>query len=370
MDEFIPAEVFPPGDYLREELEFRGWTQADFADIIGRPVRLVNEIIRAKRRITPETAKDISAALGTPAQFWLNLQMAYDLSRVREDTRENIARRAALYAKAPISQMIRRRWIEPSPSTGVLETNVLEFFGIESLDDEIVNPFDPVEQAAPDQVAWLRRAQQLAPQVEVKAYTESRLPELLEKIKGMLESPEDSVRLPRLLADYGIRLVIVEPLPNSKIDSACLWLDDESPVIALAFRHDRIDHFWYAVAHELGHVNNRDSALDTDLLDLTGRTAGPKPDVDRIADDFAEDLLVPPDKLETFTERISRVRSARGIRTFASQVGVHPGIVVGQLEHRGAIGIAQHRKLLTAVRDIVTAAALTDGWGYEQPVAI
>ena len=52
----IPAQVFPPGDRLKEELDARGWTQADLADILGRPARLVSEIITAKRAITPETA--------------------------------------------------------------------------------------------------------------------------------------------------------------------------------------------------------------------------------------------------------------------------------------------------------------------------
>jgi HTH-type transcriptional regulator/antitoxin HigA len=48
----VPAEVFMPGEYLRDELEARGWTQGDFARIIGRPVQVVNEIINGKKRIT------------------------------------------------------------------------------------------------------------------------------------------------------------------------------------------------------------------------------------------------------------------------------------------------------------------------------
>ena len=74
-----PAEVFPPGELLAEELEARGWTQTDLADILGRPHRLVNEIIAGKRRITPETAMGLAAALGTTAALWLNLESAYQL---------------------------------------------------------------------------------------------------------------------------------------------------------------------------------------------------------------------------------------------------------------------------------------------------
>ena len=39
------AETFPPGEFLREELEARGWSQTELAEIIGRPVRLINELI-------------------------------------------------------------------------------------------------------------------------------------------------------------------------------------------------------------------------------------------------------------------------------------------------------------------------------------
>ena len=69
MSDSIVAEAFHPGEHLLDELEARGWTQTEFAEIIGRPVRLVHEIIAGKKRITPETAKELGAALGTSAQF-------------------------------------------------------------------------------------------------------------------------------------------------------------------------------------------------------------------------------------------------------------------------------------------------------------
>ena len=93
MAQFIPAETFPPGEFVKDELEARGWTQADLAEIMGRPVQAISEIIAGKKAVTPETAQGLAAAFGTSAELWLNLESAYRLSRTRQDT-EEVERRA------------------------------------------------------------------------------------------------------------------------------------------------------------------------------------------------------------------------------------------------------------------------------------
>jgi antitoxin HigA-1 len=75
-----------PGEILKEEfLKLAGITQVAFAQHIGVPLQRVNEIIRGKRGITPETAWLFSQALGTTPQFWMNLQNAYDLTSKRPE---------------------------------------------------------------------------------------------------------------------------------------------------------------------------------------------------------------------------------------------------------------------------------------------
>jgi addiction module HigA family antidote len=82
----IPENRIPthPGEVLLEEfLNPLGITQVAFAGHIGVPVQRVNEIIRGKRGITPETAWLLAGAFGTSPEFWLNLQSNYDLARAR-----------------------------------------------------------------------------------------------------------------------------------------------------------------------------------------------------------------------------------------------------------------------------------------------
>ncbi len=71
---YTPAEVFPPGDYLRDELNERGWTDAEFSEFTGLPLEAVSEILIGKREISHETALAFSQSLGTTPELWLNLQ--------------------------------------------------------------------------------------------------------------------------------------------------------------------------------------------------------------------------------------------------------------------------------------------------------
>lgn len=78
------AEVFAPGDFLKEEIEARGWSQVELAEIVGRPAKVINEIIAGKKAITPETAIQLGEALGTGPELWMNLESRYQLSKVPE----------------------------------------------------------------------------------------------------------------------------------------------------------------------------------------------------------------------------------------------------------------------------------------------
>src|ERR1700735_1044218 len=79
-----PAEVFAPGEFIRDELDARGWTQGDLAQIMGRPLQLVNELVSGKKQITPETAMGLAQAFGDDdALYWMNLDNVYRLAQAK-----------------------------------------------------------------------------------------------------------------------------------------------------------------------------------------------------------------------------------------------------------------------------------------------
>lgn len=69
--------ISPVGEILADELDARGWTQTDFAEVLGLPAQFVSEIISGEKEITHESAAQIGDALGTSAELWLNLQNSY-----------------------------------------------------------------------------------------------------------------------------------------------------------------------------------------------------------------------------------------------------------------------------------------------------
>lgn len=376
-----PAEVFPPGDFVREELDARGWTQSDLAEILGRPQKTISQIVSGRKAVTPETAKGLAEAFGTSAELWMNLESAYRLHRSikTSDPDDSVSRRAKLFTKAPVKEMVKRRWVESSDNVTVLEKRVCDFFAIRSVDQEpefwehAAKKSTSYEKVTPAQLAWLFRARQLAKLSTAKSFSQSSMKDLLERLKLLLGSAEEVRQAPRLLAEHGVRLVILEPLPQTRIDGACFWLDKRSPAIALSLRYDRIDSFWHTLMHELGHVSNLDGlggaegALDIDLIGEKAALPADLPERERKANRFASDFLVHRDDLEDFIARTKPLYSKNRIRGFAGRLHVHPGIVVGQLQFLREIDWSHSRDMLAKIRDVITNSTLTDGWGHPAP---
>jgi addiction module HigA family antidote len=82
----LPENRIPthPGEILLEEyLKPLGLSQVAFAQHVGVPLQRINEIVRGKRGVTPDTAWRFAQALGTTPEFWMSLQSNHDLARAR-----------------------------------------------------------------------------------------------------------------------------------------------------------------------------------------------------------------------------------------------------------------------------------------------
>ena len=362
----ITAEdnLFPPGEFIRDELDARNWTQEDLAAILNRPLPTVNQIILAKKRITSQTAQELAAAFGTSAELWLNLEASYRLASERQ-SQAPVARRAKLYELGPVKDMLKRRWIEKCDTIDALETEVCAFFEINSVNEDpriaaAARKSTDYTESTPAQRAWLFRAKKLAQACTAAKYSKEAMEKRLEQLHALTASEQEVRRVPEVLAQMGIRFVVVEHLPRTKLDGAAFWLSSDSPVIVLSLRYDRIDWFWHTLIHELRHIFHRDGTrIDNDLVSSPRTTKEKEMRADREASDF----LIPHEVLDSFIARVKPRFSKQRIIKFANLHSIHPGIVVGQLQYQGAIKYSHSREMLVGVRNIITEAALTDGWG-------
>lgn len=354
---------------MRNLLGQRGWTQEELASITGYSRQQINRVISGEHSVTPEMAIALGAAFGDKPDAWLEMDSRYRLSLIEDDT-GLIAERARMYEYAPIKDMQKRGWIKQTKKIEELDAELRRFFHADSMVEPPQFPVstrktDSLSDLSPSQRAWCFRARELAESMILPRKTKSyQAPGLLKDLRSIAAYPKEVRRLPETLATYGILFVVVEPLPGAKIDGAAFWTNQDTPVVAVSARYDRIDAFWFTVMHEISHIRNQDSlSVDTDLSGSDTAPSLLKNDIEQRADREAASSLVDPTKLESFIRRVGPLYSKARIIQFAHTIKMHPGIIVGQLQHLGELGYSSQRDLLVKIRHLVTDVAFTDGWG-------
>lgn len=370
----IPPPVHP-GILLAQELEKRGWTQSDLTFVLGCHPKSVNQIVNGKQGVSPAMSKALGKALGLPFDHFAGLQRMFDLSSA-DDPDDGITLRANMQKNYPIREMMRRGWLKGGDAA-TLGDQLAKFFEVSDAGDV---PY--IAHAAkktsyeekdipPVQLAWLFRVRQIAKSITVPKYSEAQLASAVSRLREMLIAPEEARNVPRVLAECGVRFVIVESLPGSKIDGVCFWLDKSSPVIGMSFRFDRIDNFWFVLRHEIEHVlkghgrRSPEGMIDASLEGNRAGTGDDVPEEERVANAAAADFCVPKEKMDSFILRKNPFFYEKDVLAFAKLNGVHPGLPVGQIQRR-TDRYDYLKKYQTKIRQIVTPGAIVDGW--DQPL--
>ncbi|WP_374655117.1 HigA family addiction module antitoxin [Phenylobacterium sp.] len=357
----------PPGSYIKEELEARGWTQRDLGYVLNMGEQQLSRILSGQHAITPDMARALGDAFDVPADFFANLQKQYDLSRAKEPD-PGIRTRASLQTIYPVREMIKRGWIEDAEPS-LLQLQIARFFEVESVDEApryaMAAKKTHYDNDPPAQVVWLYRVRQLARQLDAPPFSREKLCAVLPRMRPMMIDPEAVKEVPNLLLECGVRLVVVEWLPGSKIDGVCTWLDDDRPVIGLSTLHDRLDNFWFVLRHEIEHILNGDGMVHA-MFDTDEELSNSVAAEEQRANEAAREFCIPYTRLRSFHDRKFPYISERDVVNFAAVQEVHPAIVVGQLQHL----MKRHnwlRKFQVPVRRYLVETAFSDGWGQIAP---
>lgn len=362
-----------PGRILRRMMDERGWDALELAAITGMSAQTIYGLVGLRSNVSLETAARLAQAFGNSIEEWVRWDALYRATLLEEDL-SGIGRLAKLYQIAPIREMQRRGWISTTADAAQLEAELTRFYGSNPLDGDVMLTIAARRNVAmpnlnPAESAWCFRARQIAASMMVDPFDPKKLDATERKLRRLAASPKEARHLPKVLADAGIRFVIVEPLADSKIDGAAFWIDAE-PVIAVSLRHDRIDGFWFTVMHEFSHVKNGDAfSADSELVEGNTGIAVTlvEDEAEKRANKQAANALVPTDELDSFVRRVGPFYPKERIIQFANKVKIHPGIIVGQLQKRDEVGYGSLREMLVKVRDVVVSTALTDGWNQSIP---
>ena len=365
-----------PGFFIREELDERTWSQRDLAFILGVPEQAVNMIISGKRGISPDMARSLGDAFDVHPDLFANLQMNFDMAQAKQP-KPGVSLLGKMHVSYPVREMVNRGWLVNAEAE-MINQQLARFFEVQNTAQVPYMAHAAKKRSLyeereipPAQLAWLFRVRQIAKSISVPKYSEGRLREAVETMRGLTVAPEQTREIPRLLSECGVRFIIVEKLPNSKIDGVCFWLNEHSPVIGMSIQRDTIDNFWFVLRHELEHIllkhGRKAEMIDGDLQKSNDDAL--EPEEEKVANAAARDFCVVTAKFESFMIRKKPFYSERDVIAYSRIINRHPGIVVGQMQ-RYLDNYSYLTRYLSKVRQFVMQGAIADGWGQIMPISL
>jgi addiction module HigA family antidote len=339
---YEPDIVSPPGETLAELLEEREMSQAELAARIGRPKQLISEIASARKQITPETALQLERALGVSAGFWNTREARYRESLERREERERLAGRTEWLKRFPVRKMIGLGWLPERKDKVDQLRELLNYFGVSSPDQWdgfwgkrqlAFRKSEAFEVNLPALSAWLRRGEILGHQIRCEPFDAKAFEASLVELRGLTRNPDPADFVPKIeaiCARTGVAVVFVPELAGCRASGVTQWLSPEKALVQLSLRYKTDDHLWFTVFHEAAHILKHPKKKV--FVDY-GSSPGSAEEAE--ADRFAAELLIPRVRLAPFARH--RPFSKARIRALAAELGVSPGIVVGRLQHEGAL---------------------------------
>lgn len=346
-NQYTPDFVSPPGETLQETLDELGMTQAELADRTGRPKKTINEIVLGKAAITSETALQLELVLGVPATFWLRREQQYREWLARQEEENRLRNQTGWLREIPLQQMISYGWVKKLEDPVRQLREVLNYFGVASPDQwhtlyegAVAFRRSTAFQANPAATAaWLRQGELRAQKIECASYDPEKFRQALFRIRALTVQPPQvfEPELRRECARAGVAVVLIRELPGTHVCGATRWLTPDKALIQLSLRYKTDDQLWHSFFHESGHVllhGKREIFLETD--NGKGAQEDELQAREEEANRFAAHTLIPPAQFQYFTTRYD-YRSIGAIQAYAREIGIAPGILVGQLQHEGLI---------------------------------
>ncbi len=234
--------------------------------------------------------------------------------------------------------MIKFGWIKKCAHKGQQVAECLQFFGVSSVAvwqrryAEPLAAFKASSKFKKDGAAvsaWLRHGERCASEIECQPFDKDAFKTALKDIRSLTLESNPDVFIPRLVercAAAGVAVVLAPAPKGCPVSGATHWLSPDKALLMLSLRHKTNDHLWFAFFHEAGHLllhGKRMVFLETNGLD---------DEHEREADQFASDLLIPPQ----YAKELAFIgKTYASVTKFAEKIGIAPAIVVGRMQKEG-----------------------------------
>ncbi len=349
--------AIPPGESILDILKERGWSRAEFAQRLGCSARDASRLLSGEMLITADTALRLERVTGAKAYFWLNIEAGYRERLARVLAHKDHADWAGWLGRLPLADLkqagvIPNRRITAKARPGVVAA-LTRFFGVADLEQWRTCYGGPsgrfrrtrARQTDLGAVAcWLRMGEVEAEQMQAlhydrpprydrpPHYNKRRFEKALRQIRRLtvLPAAEFDQRLGDLCLEAGVRLVHVEALASARAGGVARWLTPRSALIQLSLHGATNDRFWFTFFHEAAHILLHAGAKQAIYLDDPGNPrAASDSRQEKEADRWAAEMLIP----RKHNERLRQLRTEEDVRAFAQDINIHPGIVVGRMQH-------------------------------------
>lgn len=354
---FRPDWASPPGDTISDVLNQLKLSVTQFASSLGFSIDQTNRLINGEIAVTNKIALVLADTLGSTPGFWINRELQYRESKQLIEGREQENEYKTWAKSLPLSEMAKFGWIPDSILKAEDKAHLLlNYFGVPSV-SAWVEQYESLDKATAFRtsssfvaemgptIAWIRQGEIEAEQISCQIWKKETFQLAFADIRKLTRKKEPREFVPALIdicASCGVAVTIVRSPKGCRASGVTKFLSSDKAMLQLSFRYLSDDHFWFSFFHEAGHLILHDKKLS--FLEGEGLSSGKE---ESEADAFAGQTLIPE---YSQAELHSLGTDAKKIMRFARDIGISPGIVVGQMQHIGLIPPHYLNKLKTRFR--------------------
>lgn len=331
-DEFMPAIAIPPGETIKENLEFFGMTQLELSARLGITPKHLSNIVNGLSPITYDTALKLEKVIGPSAEFWMNLESNYQLDKARLKEVNELSVDSEILKEIPYNEISKLGWVLSTKDRNEKIVNSREYFGVANL-SLIKHTYTVSFRQGMTKnnisnygvLTWLRKVEIKGNKIDVKEFNKIKLKSLIPDFRKLsLEEPQVFYpKMKKFCAECGIALILVQSLQKTYISGATIWKNDKA-ILALTVRGKKADIFWFTFFHELAHLiyhGKKEFHINCD---------GNKEEDE--ADLIARNYLISQEDYDTLINNYN-YNSIRAIIEYAKKIEIHPCILIGRLLH-------------------------------------